>query len=135
MPVQSGIGIEVTSLFSKHIHELMGGLMDISTLSTPTQVILALLLFGLLLTWLIVFATKAFRPDREQQEHFDDLPTPAHSFPAVNVQVAQSAHSPHPVTPLSSLHVASAPRLKDGAGYEVVKDNSPASTMRPHGRD
>lgn len=116
----------------------MGVFMDISTLSTPTQVILALLLFGLLLTWLIVFATMAFRPEREQQQHFDELPTPAHSFPAVTVQVAQSAHpahSLHPVTPLSSLHVSSVPRFKDGAGYEVVKDNSPASTLRAQGRD
>ncbi len=116
----------------------MGVLMDISTLSTPTQVILALLLFGLLLTWLIVFATMAFRPEPEHQQHFDDLPTPAHSFPAVTIQVAQSAHPAHaihPVTPLSSLHVASVPRFKDGAGFEVVKDNSPASTLRAQGRD
>jgi hypothetical protein len=119
----------------------MGVLMDISTLSTPTQVILALLLFGLLLAWLIVFAAMAFWPDRERLDDFDDLPTPANSFPVVAVQAAQPAHSMQSaksrqsVAALSPVRVSTAAPMQDGVSYDVGKDNSPASTFRPPARD
>jgi len=65
--------------------------MDISALSTPTQMILAMVMFAILLAWLIVFATLAFRtePEPESQELWDEQPTPAHSFPAVTVQAGR----------------------------------------------
>ncbi len=66
--------------------------MDISALSTPTQMIVAWAMFGVLLAWLIVFATLAIRgdPKPEEQEQWEEQPTPAGSFPAVTVQVRQT---------------------------------------------
>lgn len=66
--------------------------MQTYTLSTPTQLILALIMFGILLTWLIVFTVLALRraPAPKRQEARDEQPTPAASFPAVNVQIRQS---------------------------------------------
>jgi len=66
--------------------------MDISALSTPTQMIVAWAMFGVLLAWLIIFAALAIRPDpkSEKQEQWDELPTPAGSFPAVTVQVGRT---------------------------------------------
>lgn len=63
--------------------------MNISTLSTPTQVILAWSLLGALLAWLIIFATLAIRTRQIEQKDVDELPTPAHSFPAITVQMMQ----------------------------------------------
>ena len=61
--------------------------MNIFTLSTPTQMILAWSLLGALLVWLIIFATLALRTHQIEQNDVDELPTPAGSFPAVSVQV------------------------------------------------
>ena len=63
--------------------------MNISTLSTPTQVILAWSLLGALLAWLVIFATLAIRARQVEQPDMDDLPTPARSFPAISVQMMQ----------------------------------------------
>lgn len=60
--------------------------MDISTLSTPTQMILAWALLGALLTWLVIFATLAIHSHRKEQKDWDDQPTPAGSFPTVSAQ-------------------------------------------------
>jgi flagellar biosynthesis/type III secretory pathway M-ring protein FliF/YscJ len=67
--------------------------MDITALSTPTQVILASAMIAILIAWLIVFALLAVRsnpgPDLDKQEISEDQPTPARSFPAVTIQVSQ----------------------------------------------
>lgn len=67
--------------------------MDITALSTPTQVILASVMIAILIAWLVIFALLAFRshpgPDLDKQEVWDDQPTPARSFPAVTIQVGQ----------------------------------------------
>ena len=66
--------------------------MDIFTLSTPTQMILAWVMSGMLFAWLVIFAILAFRrePNPERQEQWEDQPTPARSFPAVTVQVGRT---------------------------------------------
>jgi hypothetical protein len=67
--------------------------MDITALSTPTQMILAAVMIVILLGWFIIFATLSIRsnppPKFDDQEAWDDLPTPARSFPAVTVPVGQ----------------------------------------------
>ena len=60
--------------------------MNIFTLSTPTQMILAWTLLGALLVWLIIFATLALHTHQIEQNDVDELPTPAGSFPAISVQ-------------------------------------------------
>ena len=61
--------------------------MNIFTLSTPAQVILAWTLLGALLVWLVVFATLALRTHQIEQNDVDELPTPAGSFPAITVHI------------------------------------------------
>ena len=61
--------------------------MNIFTLSTPTQMILAWTLLGALLVWLVIFATLALRTRQSEFNDVDDMPTPAHSFPAITAQV------------------------------------------------
>ena len=60
--------------------------MNVFTISTPTQMILAWSLLGVLLVWLVLFATLALRTRQFEQDDVDELPTPAHSFPAISVQ-------------------------------------------------
>ena len=68
--------------------------MNIFTLSTPTQVILAWTLLGALLVWLVVFATLALRTRQIEQKDGDELPTPSGSFPAISVQVMHPQMAP-----------------------------------------
>ena len=77
--------------------------MDVYALSTPTQMILAWTLLGILLTWLGVFAAMAFRLRPFEHIETDDVPTPPGSFPIISVQAA------HPQQNLASVsaHVAS----------------------------
>lgn len=63
--------------------------MNVPTISTPTQMILAWSLLGTLLVWLVIFATLALRNRQLEQNDVDELPTPAHSFPAISVQMIQ----------------------------------------------
>ena len=67
--------------------------MDITALSTPTQMILAAVMIVILLSWFIIFATLSLRsnprPKFDEQELWDELPTPARSFPAVTVPAGQ----------------------------------------------
>ena len=60
--------------------------MDIYALSTPTQMILAWILLGILLTWLVVFAILAFRFRSSETKELDDVPTPTGSMPIIDVQ-------------------------------------------------
>jgi hypothetical protein len=64
--------------------------MNIFTLSTPTQMILAWSLLGTLLAWLVIFAILSLRTHKmEPNDVVDDLPTPPRSFPAITVQMMQ----------------------------------------------
>lgn len=67
--------------------------MNIFTLSTPTQMILAWSLLGTLLVWLVIFATLAIRARKVEPNDVDELPTPAHSFPAITVQMMQQQNT------------------------------------------
>lgn len=67
--------------------------MNIFTLSTPTQMILAWTLLGALLVWLVIFATLALRARQVEQNDADELPTPAHSFPAITMQMMQQQNT------------------------------------------
>lgn len=67
--------------------------MNIFSLSTPTQIILAWMLLGALLVWLVVFAILALRAHQVEQNDTDELPTPAHSFPALTVQMMQQQNT------------------------------------------
>jgi len=98
--------------------------MDISTLSTPTQIILALLLFVLLLAWLVIFAMMACRTEPALEDDFDNLPTPAGSFPSVTIPIAQQAA-------LAPLRVPTTSNYNGAPVYEVVKENSMAQSQAP----
>ena len=63
--------------------------MNIFTLSTPTQMILAWTLLGALLVWLVIFATLALHARQVEQNDVDELPTPARSFPAISMPMMQ----------------------------------------------
>jgi hypothetical protein len=76
--------------------------VDVYALSTPTQMILAWTLLGILLTWLGVFAAMAFRLRPFEHIETDDVPTPAGSFPSISVQAAHPQQNLAPV----SAHVA-----------------------------
>lgn len=97
--------------------------MNIFTLSTPTQIILAWTLLGALLVWLVIFATLALRVRQVEQHDVDDLPTPAHSFPAISMQMMQQqntlaqvgvqlSNTHSQMTPVSS-HSGRAPQQTD----------------------
>ena len=67
--------------------------MNIFTLSTPTQMILAWTLLGALLLWLVIFATLALRARQVEQNDVDESPTPARSFPAITMQMMQQQNT------------------------------------------
>jgi hypothetical protein len=67
--------------------------LNIFTLSTPTQVILAWTLLGALLVWLAIFATLALHSRHIEQNEVDESPTPAHSFPAITMQMVQQQNA------------------------------------------
>ena len=84
--------------------------MTVSTLSTPTQMILAWSLLGALLVWLVIFAVLALHARQVEQKDADELPTPAHSFPAITVQMTQQQNTLAQVgAPLSNTHPHMAP--------------------------
>ena len=84
--------------------------LNIFTLSTPTQVILAWTLLGALLVWLVIFATLALRSRQIEQNEVDELPTPAHSFPAITMQMVQQQNALAQVgVPVSSTHTPPTP--------------------------
>jgi hypothetical protein len=67
--------------------------VDIFTLSSPTQMILAWTLLGALLAWLVIFAVLSLRGRHMEQIDWDDLPTPGGSFPAITRQVIHQQSS------------------------------------------
>jgi hypothetical protein len=84
--------------------------MNIFTLSTPTQMILAWTLLGALLAWLVIFATLALRARHVAQNDVDELPTPARSFPAITMQMMQQQNTLAQVgVQLSNTHPQMAP--------------------------
>jgi len=56
---------------------------------TPVQLVLIWLLMGLLLTWMIVFAALALRPEREKKSEFELFSSSNNSFPQLHVIVQQ----------------------------------------------
>jgi hypothetical protein len=65
--------------------------VDIPTTMTPIQLVLIWLLMGLLLTWMIVFASLALRPEREKKSEPELLSSSNSSFPQLHVIVQQQA--------------------------------------------
>lgn len=112
--------------------------MDISYLVTPTQMMLAWILSGMLLIWLIIFAAMAFWREAVQPVDIDDLPTPARSFPSVHVHV-QAAQAP---AAAPSINVPGAPGPSSYYGSpngstipETSWENSPTVVVRATKRE
>ncbi|MBA2392913.1 MAG: hypothetical protein H0V70_09230 [Ktedonobacteraceae bacterium] len=68
--------------------------MDIPTTMTPIQLSLIWLLMGLLLTWMIVFALLALRPERGKKIEPEPSSASNSSFPQLHVIVQQQAERP-----------------------------------------
>ena len=66
--------------------------MNVTTSAfSPTQMILAWTLLGLLLTWLITFTVLALRVFvSNKNKEWNDLPTPARSSPAISTQSSET---------------------------------------------
>lgn len=97
--------------------------MDIHSLSTPTQMILAWTLLGMLLTWLVIFAMLAFRLRPSELIEVDDLPTPSGSFPIISIQVMPPQQTLAPV----SAHAGST--YASTAKTETTRDVGATSTL------
>jgi hypothetical protein len=65
--------------------------VDVQTAMTPTQLLLIWTLMGLLLTWMILFALLALRPELNRKADFEDLSASTGSFPQLHVIVNQQA--------------------------------------------
>jgi hypothetical protein len=65
--------------------------VDIPTTLTPTQLLLIWMLIGLLLTWMIVFAMLALKPEPGKKSEPDYPGWPTGSFPQLHVIVQQQA--------------------------------------------
>jgi hypothetical protein len=65
--------------------------VEIPTTLTPTQLLLFWMLMGLLLTWMIVFALLALKPEPGKKREPDVPGRPASSFPQLHVIVQQQA--------------------------------------------
>ena len=64
--------------------------MNVTTTSfSPTQMILAWTLLGLLFSWLIIFTVLALREFVMKKAELEDLPTPTRPIPALRVQPAE----------------------------------------------
>ncbi|HEY5004675.1 MAG TPA: hypothetical protein VII61_16040 [Ktedonobacteraceae bacterium] len=68
--------------------------MDISTTMTPIQLLLIWLLMGLLLTWMIVFASLALRPERGKKSEPELFSSSNSSLPQLHVIVQQQPERP-----------------------------------------
>ena len=64
--------------------------MNVTTSSfSPTQMILAWILLGLLLSWLIIFTALALRDLVMKKAEYEDLPTPTRPIPTFSAQPAE----------------------------------------------
>ncbi len=64
--------------------------MNVTTSSfSPTQMILAWTLLGLLFSWLIIFTVLAVREFVMKKAELEDLPTPTRPIPAFRAQPAE----------------------------------------------
>src|SRR3984893_4790487 len=98
--------------------------LDIYALSTPTQMILAWTLLGILLTWLGVFAALAFRLRPYEHIETDDVPTPAGSFPIISVQAM------HPQQTLAPVSAHAAGTYTSVTKTETTRDVGATSTPK-----
>ncbi len=97
--------------------------LDIYALSTPTQMILAWTLLGILLTWLGVFAALAFRLRPYERIETDDTPTPPGSFPIISVQAV------HPQQTLVPVSAHAAGTYTSVANTETTRDVEATSML------
>jgi len=67
--------------------------VDIPTTMTQTQLLLIWLLIGLLLTWMVVFAMLALKPEPEKKLEPDHPSRSTSSFPQLHVIVQQTERS------------------------------------------
>jgi hypothetical protein len=64
--------------------------MNVTTTSfSPTQMILAWTLLGLLLSWLIIFTALALREFVNKKVEWEVLPTPSRPIPTISAQPAE----------------------------------------------
>ena len=68
--------------------------MDVSTTSfSPTQVILALILLLLLLSWFFIFTAMAIRDFVMKKVEWEDVPTPTSPIQVISVQHKTEYHN------------------------------------------
>jgi hypothetical protein len=89
--------------------------MNVTTSTfTLTQMILAWTLLGLLVSWLIIFATLALRAFVMKNAEWEDLPTRSRPLPAISAQPAD--------TQLQYVRVATGDMLPKGTNSEVSRE-------------
>jgi hypothetical protein len=92
--------------------------MDVTTSTfSPTQVILAWTLLGLLLTWLITFTVLALHAFVSKKAEWKDLPTRSKPFPAIPKPSTPAMH-----TQWDYLGVPASEALAEGANIESARD-------------
>jgi hypothetical protein len=84
---------------------------------SPTQMILAWTLLGLLLTWLITFTMLALRGFVSKKAEWKDLPTPSKPFPVIPKPSTQAIH-----TQWDYIGVPAGETLAEGANIESARD-------------
>jgi hypothetical protein len=94
--------------------------MDVTTSAfSPTQMILAWTLLGLLLTWLITFTFLALRAFITRKAEWEDLRRPAKSFQIIPVEPTQAQLQQ---TQLHFVRVNASSTLNEDANSEPPRD-------------
>jgi hypothetical protein len=92
--------------------------MDIITSTfSPTQMILAWTLLGLLLTWLITFTVLALRAFVSKKAEWKDLPTSSKPFPAMPKPSTPAIH-----TQWDYIGAPTSESLAEGVNIESARD-------------
>ena len=101
--------------------------MDVTTSTfSPTQMILAWTLLGLLLTWFITFTLLALRTFLTRKAEWEDLRRPSKSFPVIPVQPKQAQLQQ---TRLQYVRVNASRTLGEDANSEPPSDIGTARIM------
>jgi hypothetical protein len=101
--------------------------MDVTTSAfSPTQMILAWTLLGLLLTWFITFTLLALRTFLTRKAEWEDLRPPSKSFPVIPVQLKQAQLQQ---TPLQYVRVNASGTLDEDANSGPPRDSGTARIM------
>jgi hypothetical protein len=64
-----------------------------------THSVLAWILLGLLLSWMITFAVLALHPQTSEKVTLEDLPTPSHTYPVITAPTILSVLAPQRLKP------------------------------------